>query len=59
MVKKEDLQIIRQLIFAMDQASEVLQNSYLQKNITEFNKAKNYILDAKKRLDIMLNREIK
>ncbi|HLD98302.1 MAG TPA: hypothetical protein VI815_03170 [Candidatus Nanoarchaeia archaeon] len=57
MLKKEDLQILKQLILALDEAGEVLEKSYLRKDLENFEKTKKYILEAKSKIDFLTDGE--
>lgn len=53
-IKKEDLLILKQLISALDEAGEVLEESYVKKDLERFENTKKYILDAKRKIEEIL-----
>ncbi|MEK6890512.1 MAG: hypothetical protein AABX03_00060 [Nanoarchaeota archaeon] len=57
MLKKEDLQILRQLILALDEAGEVLEKNYLKKDLEGLEKTKKYILDVKEKINGLTKNE--
>jgi hypothetical protein len=54
MVTKEEIGVLTQLISALDEAGEKLEESYFQKNIEGFESIKKFIINAEGKISEIL-----
>jgi len=53
-MKQENIHILVQYINAMEEAEKQLEKMYYQKNFEGFNKVKQFMLEVKSKIDILL-----
>ena len=54
-MKREDILILNQLIFSLEDNFEMLKKPYEDKNAEKFNKSKKFILQAQKEISKILS----
>ena len=58
-MKQENIHILVQYINAMEEAEKQLEKMYYQKNFEGFNKVKQFMLEVKSKIDILLKWALK